>query len=117
MERGYPSTLPAPAEHPLTARQVAALKAMLEEQRAFRIDQLLDLHRPGSGAPLGSTDPEIVRSLMVGARAALQDVQSALWRIDEGTYGHCVDCGTPIPFERLEILPQTARCLPCQRPE
>jgi hypothetical protein len=89
---------------------------MLEEQRAFRIDQLVQLHTPGQAGPLGSGDPEIVRSLMVGARAALQDVQTALWRIDEGTYGNCVDCGAAIPFERLEILPQSARCLPCQRP-
>ena len=93
------------------------LKRMLDQQRAFRIDQLVELHTPHAVGPLGGGDPEIVRSLIAGARSALHDVQEALWRLEEGTYGNCVACGTPIPFERLEILPQTARCLPCQRPE
>ena len=115
MERGFPTTLPTPAEHPLTAAQLAVLRALLEEQREFRIDQLTQLHRAVPTDPLSSRDPEIERSLSTGALAALRDVQSALWRIDEGSYGRCTGCGASIPFERLEILPQTARCLRCQR--
>jgi DnaK suppressor protein len=111
-----PQTLPAPFDLPLTTSQLAGLRALLEEQRAFRIDQLTQLHRPEPSGPLSSTDPEILSSLVSGARAALREVLSALWRMEEGTYGRCVDCGAAIPVERLEILPQTARCLTCQRP-
>jgi DnaK suppressor protein len=111
-----PQTLPAPSDLPLTTSQLAGLRAMLEEQRAFRIDQLAQLHRPEPSGPLSSTDPEILGSLVSGARAALREVLSALWRMEEGSYGRCVDCSTAIPLERLEILPQTARCLSCQQP-
>jgi DnaK suppressor protein len=76
---------------------------------------LAQLHLPGPHGPLSSTDPEIFRSLVSGARAALRDVQAALWRIDEGDYGRCVRCAEPVGLERLEILPQTALCMTCQR--
>ena len=99
----------------LSADQMTELRAMLEEQRDFRLDQLAQLHRPGPHGPLSSTNPEIFRSLADGARAALSDVQSALWRIEDGHYGTCVACGEPLEPARLEILPQVARCMPCQR--
>lgn len=45
----------------------------------------------------------------------LEDVESALARIAAGTYGLCVDCGRPIPDERLEVRPQAARDIECLR--
>lgn len=42
------------------------------------------------------------------------EVAAALARIDEGSYGRCVDCGHEIPEPRLEARPATARCVPCQ---
>jgi len=47
--------------------------------------------------------------------AGLRDVEDALERIATGTYGACVDCGRPIPMERLEIRPQAARDVECER--
>lgn len=41
----------------------------------------------------------------------LEQIQSALDRIEEGTYGTCVVCNKEIPFERLEALPYTAYCI------
>ena len=109
------STLPCPLGGNLSERQLAELRAMLEEQREFRLEQLAELHEPAPHSPLGSTDPEIVRSLVSGAREALRDIQAALWRMDEGRYGWCVSCGNSIEVPRLEILPQTARCMSCHR--
>ena len=108
------STLPG-RKAALSADVLAVLRGMLEQQREFRLDQLAQLHLPGPHGPLSSTNPEIFRSLVAGARAALRDVQSALWRMDEGRYGSCVQCHEPIGLERLEILPQTALCLRCLR--
>jgi len=107
--------LAGPFEVPLSTDRLAILRTLLEEQRAFRIDQLTQLNRPGLTGPLSTTDPEILQSLVAGGRAALHEVQAALWRMDDGTYGRCVECADAIPPERLEILPQTARCLACQR--
>jgi DnaK suppressor protein len=41
-------------------------------------------------------------------------VLAALARVDDGTYGLCVDCQSPVPEPRLEARPATERCVPCQ---
>jgi DnaK suppressor protein len=38
-------------------------------------------------------------------------VEAALARLDDGTYGVCVDCGKQIPQARLEVRPEAARCV------
>jgi RNA polymerase-binding transcription factor DksA len=48
-------------------------------------------------------------------RRQLSLVDDALTRMREGTYGTCVDCGKTIAPERLEALPEAARCIDCQR--
>jgi RNA polymerase-binding protein DksA len=45
----------------------------------------------------------------------LLDIDRALERIDEGTYGICTNCGKPIQAERLEALPWAELCIDCQR--
>src|SRR2546423_13789164 len=51
------------------------------------------------------------QSLMVNEQALLTEVERALKRIEEGTYGRCVDCGQPIPEKRLQAIPWAARCV------
>ena len=46
--------------------------------------------------------------------AEMKEVQSALHRLDEGTFGDCVDCGEPIPLQRLLLVPAALRCTTCQ---
>ena len=51
---------------------------------------------------------------------ALRDIdewrglRASLRRVDEGTYGVCVDCGVEVPFERLHAAPMALRCIDCQ---
>lgn len=47
------------------------------------------------------------------SRAALLDVNSALRRLDEGTYGKCQRCGREINPRRLEALPWVTLCIQC----
>jgi RNA polymerase-binding protein DksA len=44
----------------------------------------------------------------------LAQVEDALKRIDEGTYGICRRCGQPIDLARLRALPMASLCLSCQ---
>jgi RNA polymerase-binding protein DksA len=44
----------------------------------------------------------------------LAAVYDALERIDEGGYGTCEHCGSPISYERLEALPYAANCVRCE---
>ena len=45
--------------------------------------------------------------------AKLHDVERALVKLDEGTYGVCDSCGDPIPHERLEAIPWATLCMAC----
>ena len=45
----------------------------------------------------------------------LQQIEGALQRMDEGTYGLCQNCGNPIDPERLEALPYATLCMDCTR--
>ena len=45
----------------------------------------------------------------------LDEVEAALRRVADGTYGECIDCGEAIPRARLEANPGAARCVPCQQ--
>jgi len=47
--------------------------------------------------------------------AELADVEDALARIANGTYGVCLACGSAIPVARLEARPQASRCIECER--
>jgi len=48
-----------------------------------------------------------------GERDQLTVVTAALDRLDEGTWGRCARCGTPIPEERLRALPEATCCMSC----
>ncbi len=48
--------------------------------------------------------------LMENQRRELMLIDAAFQRMDEGSYGECVDCGTDIPLERLEAVPFAIRC-------
>jgi RNA polymerase-binding protein DksA len=47
--------------------------------------------------------------------AELDAIDAALERLDAGTYGRCIDCGTTIPRSRLAQHPEAARCVACQQ--
>lgn len=56
-------------------------------------------------------DREIDYSLGDNAEQVLADIDAALQRIDDGTYGACTQCGRQITVERLEARPWAALCI------
>ena len=46
--------------------------------------------------------------------ASLEQVERALAKLEDGTYGICENCGARIDRARLEALPHAVRCLSCQ---
>ncbi|HEU4573069.1 MAG TPA: TraR/DksA C4-type zinc finger protein [Candidatus Limnocylindrales bacterium] len=71
----------------------------------------------GSQAAAATQVFEQQRDLALRDRNAAQlaEVEAALARLDDGTYGTCVRCGRPIAPERLDALPWAAHCIDCQR--
>ena len=61
-----------------------------------------------------TVDAERDEALLESAQARRADAVSALGRLDEGSYGKCIDCGEAIAPARLEFRPEAARCLACQ---
>lgn len=51
------------------------------------------------------------------ARDALAQVERALQRIADGTYGKCANCEGEIPVARLEAMPEAELCLACKERE
>jgi DnaK suppressor protein len=90
------------------AREFARLTAPPDEATAI-----------GFGKRIGDGTTEAVERLSTTAAAksldaSLREVRRALAKLDEGSYGTCDDCGGPIPAERLEARPATARCVACR---
>jgi DnaK suppressor protein len=48
-------------------------------------------------------------------RGILDEINAALARIDEGTFGDCTECGAAISETRLRAIPFTALCVQCAR--
>ncbi|SEP02705.1 TraR/DksA family transcriptional regulator [Trujillonella endophytica] len=88
-----------------------ALRSVLEEQRA-------DCLRQRESA-LAETVASLPDPVAVARTATLlrtvEEVDAALARMDDGTYGRCVSCGTDIPEERLEFRPYAATCVACSQ--
>ena len=53
-------------------------------------------------------------ALSAQARAAIEQIDVAVEKIHDGTYGRCENCGTAIPKERLKALPYAALCVKCK---
>jgi DnaK suppressor protein len=127
LEFPMPSTLmPTPDQpRPELLLSLPALRAKLEEQRQFRIEQLaelsgrddqqagpnLRLRTPGLDGPRS----EVNEALVLAALQALADIDAALCRMRTGRYGACQHCGVAIALPRLRTVPQAALCFECHR--
>jgi DnaK suppressor protein len=83
-------------------------------------DELGEVGSGGTDNHLGDTasatfDRELDEGLAEGAQQTLEDVEAALGRIDDGTYGTCAVCGKPIGVERLRAIPWARFCIDDQR--
>ena len=96
--------------------QLPAIRAELDQQRRFRLEQLEQLAVEAAEAT-ATADQErlqVSRVLTLAAESALEDIDAALQRLEQGSYGTCERCAEPIPWERLDVLPMTRLCTPCQ---
>jgi RNA polymerase-binding transcription factor len=58
---------------------------------------------------------EIDYTLGDSASQVISEMDAALQRIDDGTYGTCTNCGREIPSDRLEANPWASLCIDCKR--
>jgi len=105
------TTVVTPATTTAPAPDWAPFRALLETQRADCVDQReLALAETVTSVP----DAVALRRAATLLRT-IEEIDAALDRMDTGTYGGCVHCGSAIPPERLEFRPFAARCVSCER--
>lgn len=71
---------------------------------------------PVGDAPVGdrpAADTSTARRSVDDIERLLDEVEAALGRLDDGTYGRCSSCNSPITDERLAASPTAARCATC----
>jgi RNA polymerase-binding protein DksA len=59
----------------------------------------------------------VLASLDDRSLGEIAEIDSALQRIIDGTYGKCLDCGRALPLARLRVVPTAAFCVECARQE
>jgi DnaK suppressor protein len=69
----------------------------------------VDQHQADLGTETFEREKDL--SIIEKIEAELQDVEYALQRLDDGTYGTCEACGKPIAEARLDAIPAARLCL------
>ena len=107
--------------------EITVARKRLEEMRddLDRSIAILQGERPGplagegypqdsadAGSALSETDR--TEAVLHSARSQRDEVLAALARVEQNTYGRCVDCEGEIPEGRLDARPDAARCVNCQ---
>ena len=100
----------------------------LQEERVKVVHQMTDLGADESGELTGAVDygdafadggaataeRTEVLGLVETLKHRLDDIDAALAKIDEGTYGTCENCGNQIGEARMEFRPTSTRCVDCK---
>jgi RNA polymerase-binding transcription factor DksA len=101
-------------------RLTHSVEFLVRENPGALEDELGELGGKGVDNHLGDLatatfDRELDEGLEEGARQTLGEIEAALRRIDDGTYGTCPMCGQQIAEERLRALPWASLCIDDQR--
>ena len=108
-------------QQPLTPAQRDELKALLLKRRE-ELQLEMQQNRENLTPPTNDEGGVVQRNVAREVDQTLTDLDAAdLSRIDralnamaDGSYGLCAECGCDIPFERLQIEPQTEHCVACK---
>ena len=112
----------------LSQTQIDALRTALQDRRRQllreiaehqhgkqHVDTLIDqFNESGQDWDLAPIFRDIEHAESERDRSELSQVQDALYRIELGSIGWCIDCGEAIAHARLEAQPFASRCVKCQ---
>src|SRR5947209_1723803 len=97
----------------LQARGQELRRRIAETQEEGRIAQEAHGRDEGDRASR-SHEKELLSHRNAQLRNLLKGIESALGRIEDGTFGECINCGQEISTKRLQALPATRYCITCQ---
>ena len=89
---------------------LANLEADAEAQKdSLQELSVVDEHQGDIGTETFEREKDL--SIIESVQAGLEDIESALHRVEKGSYGSCEICHQPIPDERLDIVPAARFCV------
>jgi RNA polymerase-binding transcription factor DksA len=92
-----------------TASTWSEIRAQLGAQRAEAVQQ-----REEALAECAQSVPDPVAQRRVAdLKDTIDQIDAALARIEDGSYGRCAGCGADIPAERLQLRPFASSCVSC----
>ena len=92
----------------------ASLSAEIAKTRSAEEETTEESTQDIADKAVSSYTREFLYSLTDGERTVVLQIDEALGRIDDGTYGYCVNCGAVIGEKRLVAVPWTPHCVDCQ---
>ena len=95
-----------------TTQRIAELAAVFNEIVETSHSANLDDEHDPEGATVGFERAQ-VSALLDRARAQLEEIDAAVERLRDGTYGVCDTCGESIARARLAAQPAARRCIAC----
>lgn len=99
-------------ERQQTLRRLASLTRDFDGVVAASLDSNADDEHDPEGATIAFERSQVT-ALVQQARQHLDEVDAALGRVHDGTYGTCRSCGQPIAAKRLEARPVARSCIAC----
>jgi len=102
------------AERNNYTRQAEELRAQAEALALEHEPGDVQFDEEGGEGGTANVDRELDLHLSAQAQAAIEEIDAALAKIAEGTYGFCESCGNPVPKARLEALPHARLCVSCK---
>lgn len=92
-------------------REIDGAAAILQAEGAGESSELTHSDQHPADTASEITDADDQANVLEHAAEQRSQVEAALARLDDGSFGLCVDCGQPIPDARLEVRPEAARCI------
>ena len=117
----------------LTKEQIKQFRQLLITERAKLADEIKSIARDASTSPREASgdlsaytvhmadmaadtyERELSMDLVSSEQQILYQIDDALKRLDDGSYGICQQCNNPITMSRLKAVPYASLCITCQR--
>ena len=116
-----------------TKEQVKQFRQLLITERAKLAEEIKTIAREASTSPRDASgdlsaytvhmadmaadtyDRELSMNLVSSEQEILYQIDDALKRLDDGSFGICQQCSQPIAMSRLKAVPYASLCITCQR--
>ena len=117
----------------LNKDQIKQLRQLLITERAKLAEEIKQIARDASTSPRDASgdlsaytvhladmaadtyDRELSMNIASSEQETLYQIDDALKRLDDGSYGVCQQCNQPIAMSRLKAVPYASMCIECQR--